>query len=134
MIWWGKYVGKPFAPDARGPDTYDCWGLVQAVHRDRLGIDLPSYGEISARDLMAVARQMDGDSAADPWRPVDQPREGDVAIMRGMHGRRIVHVGVMVDARHLLHVERDTHAAVVPVSHVSVAGRIAGYRRHTDAG
>mgnify|MGYP006284504995 CR=1 FL=1 len=40
MIEIDDLIGKPYAPNATGPDRYDCWGLVTEVAR-RAGIDLP---------------------------------------------------------------------------------------------
>ena len=127
--WWSNYIGLPFEDGGRGPYHYDCWGLLRAVYMDRLGIALPSYGEISARDLVRVARAMDA-GKDDGWLPVNEPQALDVALMRsGSGGRLVVHVGVMVDTQRLLHVEQATAAAVVPVTHYTVSGRIVGYRR-----
>ena len=129
MEWWSRYIGLPFEDGGRGPHGYDCWGLVRAIYADRLDVNLPSYGEISARDLARIARAM-AVGKDDGWRQVGVPRALDVALMRsGRGGARVVHVGVMVDGRRLLHIEEAAAAAVVPVSHFSVAGRIVGYRR-----
>lgn len=130
MKWWSKYVGKPFVDGGRGPDAFDCWGLCRAAYQDALGVDLPSYGEISARDLVRVARTMSKD-CDDGWRMVSKPEEMDIALMRGAagRGRAIVHVGVMINSRRLLHIEPAAHAAIVPINHFSVRHRIAGYRR-----
>ena len=129
MEWFSRYIGLPFDDGGRGPHGYDCWGLVRAVYADRLGVDLPSYGEISARDLARIARQMET-AKDDGWRQIGTPRALDVVLMRsGRGGARVVHVGVMVDANRLLHVEEAAATAVVPVTHFSVAGRIVGYRR-----
>lgn len=124
--WVAPYVGLPFG---EGPGQVTCWGLVRRVYADRLGIDLPAYGEISARDLMRIARAMQA-GADDGWRPVSVPQALDVALMRGPRGgASVVHVGVMIDARQMLHVEEASAAVIVPVTHWSVASRIVGYRR-----
>lgn len=120
-MWWGAYIGLPF-------EAANCWALVRRVYHDRLGIDLPEYGEISARDLVRVARAMDAGAAQECWRSVRVPREFDVVLMR--RGRAVVHVGVMTGPRYLLHTELATDAVHVPLSHPSVAGRVVGYRRH----
>lgn len=39
---WNVWVGVPFKPRGRGPDTYDCWGLIRAVLHDAKGIWFPS--------------------------------------------------------------------------------------------
>lgn len=129
MDWWADYIGLPFHDGGRGPLAYDCWGLVRRVYADRLGVDLPIYGEISARDLARVARAMDA-GQGNGWQAVQAAAPLDVVGMRsGSGGQRVVHVGVMVDAQRLLHVEAASAAVVVPVAHFSVAGRIVGYWR-----
>lgn len=129
MDWWARYIGLPFQDGGRGPHAFDCWGLVRDVYARELGVALPSYGEISARDLVAVAHAMHG-GREDAWREVSSPAPFDVVGMRaGIGGRRLVHVGVMVDGQRLLHVEAATAAAVVPTRHLTVAGRIIGHWR-----
>lgn len=131
MTWWAKYVGLPFQDGGRGPAAYDCWGLLRAVYADCLGVDLPCYGEISAHDLARIARTMGDGQAAECWHPVAVPLAFDGVLMRAAGGTRaVVHVGVAVDSRRLLHVEAATAAVVVPMTHVSVAGRIIGFRRY----
>ena len=124
-----KSVGTPWISGGRDWSGWDCWGCVRLCYRECLGVDLPSYGEISARDLARIARQMET-AKDDGWRQIGTPRALDVVLMRsGRGGARVVHVGVMVDANRLLHVEEAAATAVVPVTHFSVAGRIVGYRR-----
>lgn len=121
VSWWARYVGLPYA-------EAHCWELVRRVYADRLGVDLPSYGEVSARDLVRVAQTIEAGAAGDRWQPVQHPQALDVALMRGR--ARVWHVGVMVGPRHVLHTEIATNAVVVPLSHPLVSGRITGYRRY----
>ena len=60
MDWWARYIGLPFQDGGRGPHAFDCWGLVRDVYARELAVALPSYGEISARDLVRVAHAMHG--------------------------------------------------------------------------
>jgi len=127
-MWAAPYVGLPFGA---GPGAVTCWSLVVQVYADRLGIALPAYGDISAHDLARVARTMGREHLGDHWQAVADPRAFDVALMRsGRGGSRIVHVGVMVDADRLLHVEEATASVVVPISNYTVRARIAGFRRY----
>lgn len=129
MSWWAGYVGMPFAEDREEGGGVTCWGLVRRIYAEQLAVDLPRYGEISARDLLRVARAMDA-AKNDGWNAVQAVQAYDVCLMRGPRGgAAVVHVGVMIDAQRLLHVEAATAAVVVPVTHFSVAGRILGYRR-----
>lgn len=125
--WWERYVGLPFG-EAAGQVT--CWGLVVLVYRRELGIELPLYGEISAHDLIRIAKAMKAGDAQDGWRVVGTPGAFDVVAMRGPNGgSAVVHVGVMIDGTRMLHVEEASHAVIVPVTHWTVAARITGYRR-----
>ena len=125
MSWAATYVGVPFG---EGPGQCTCWELVRRVYAEVRGIVLPVYGEISARDLLAVARGIrDGQER---WRAVDAPQAFDVALLRSGRSAAVVHVGVMVDTERLLHVEEASAAVIVPIRHFTVASRIAGYRRY----
>ncbi len=125
--WWERYIGLPFG---EAPGQVTCWGLVVLVYRRELGIELPLYGEISAHDLIRIAKAMKAGDVDDGWRVVGVPRAFDVVAMRGpTGGSAVVHVGVMIDHSRMLHVEEASDAAIVPVSHWTVAARITGYRR-----
>ena len=129
--WWARYIGTPFKDGGRDADAVDCWGLVRLVYAAELGIDLPVYGEISARDLMRIARAM-GARKDDGWNTITEPRAFDIVLMRSGRGGgdSVIHVGVMADARRVMHVEATVATTIVPLSHFSVAGRIVGFRRH----
>jgi cell wall-associated NlpC family hydrolase len=118
--WAARYVGTPY-------DDAHCWELVRRVFRDLRGIALPSYGEIDARDLAAVARGMASAQTRDPWAVVDSPREFDIVLLRGR--ARVWHVGVMVDATGILHTERATNAVLVQRLDPAISGRVTGFRR-----
>ena len=93
-----------------------------------LGVDLPVYGETSAHDLLRVARAMSS-AAEEMWEKCDPAALAVVGMRSGSGGRFVCHVGVMVDAERVLHVERKANASVVSSRHFSVAGRIVGYWR-----
>lgn len=126
--WANPYVGIPFLDGGRGLVGCDCWGLVRLVYSAVLGIELPTYGEISAADVARVTTRIREDSAAAPWLPVMGAAQAfDVLVMRG----RPLHVGVMVDARHVLHVEAATASVIVPVARCTqVRHRRLSLHRH----
>lgn len=123
-----RYVGLPFG-EGRGCVT--CWSLICRVYADHLGIDLPGYGEISAHDLVRVARKMTAGAETGPWRKVGAPEALDVVLMRSARGGAAVcHVGVMADPLTVLHAEETTGAVLVPLTHFTIRHRIAGFRRY----
>lgn len=128
MSWWAKYVGVPFADGGRTLERgLDCWGLVRLAYVENLGVELPDYGEISANDLLAVARSIGG--GQEKWRAIPVPRALDVVLMRLYDRAWVGHVGVMIDGGRLLHTESSIAAAVVGLGHFTVQHRIAGFRR-----
>lgn len=119
MTWWGDYIGTPF-------ERAHCWALVRRVYAEQLGKTLPEYGEISADDLIRVARAMM--RGTDVWVQVDEPAPFDVVRMRGK--RWPVHVGVITRPGWLLHTEEATGAVHVPLDHWTVAPRVLDFWRH----
>jgi len=121
-----QYVGLPFAEDGRGPDRYDCWGLVKRVLEKEFGLaGLPNYlGVESVGDAIALAK------SSRTWRASSSPRRGAVVVM--LTDGVPEHVGVMVDDRNVLHVDRRMAAVCVPITHPSVAGRIESFWLHAD--
>lgn len=131
MIRWPeKYVGLPFVDHGRDYKGVDCWGLVRLVLAKECGIEVPSYGEISARDLAKVTDTIDHQSNIEPWRPVERKsvQAFDVALMRG----RPLHVGIMASPTDVMHVEQKIATVLLPLTHPAIARRLIGFRRHRD--
>lgn len=126
-----RFVGLPFGS---GPGEVTCWSLVRRVHAEMFGSDLPEYGDISARDLVRVAREMEAGAARECWIEPDGRAAGDVVLMRSARGgRAICHVGILVRPDRVLHAEEATGSVLVPVQHFTIRGRIAGFRRYVGA-
>jgi probable lipoprotein NlpC len=101
-----SFVGLPYRDLGRGPDAYDCWGLVVAVY-SAAGIALPSHSEsyVTAEDLKAISCLISG--SLQPWEEISEnearPLDG-VLITIGGYER---HIGVVVKRGHMLHVGLD---------------------------
>lgn len=129
----GRYVGIPFLDGGSTHEGCDCWGLVRLVYNENFGITLPEYNDVSSRDLRRVAREMKKGASSDPvWREVCEPRTFDVVLMRVFSGSIVAHVGIAISRDRFLHVERSSHAAIVPFGHPMYRARVAGFRRHED--
>lgn len=95
LHWAEPLIGAPWAAGCDGPESYDCWGLVRAVYRRRVSVDLPilvSDERLSEAELRMVARHQG-------WRRLDDSeplRELDVVLMRHSSGLR--HVGLAIQA------------------------------------
>lgn len=143
--WCGAYVGLPYRHGGRGPDAYDCWGLVALVLRRQFGITVPDYAEdtpAEATDRAAMARAVEAHSGApwvriahrpslrDPliWQTLEQP--GDVVLMRRL--RWPCHVGIVVAPDSMLHTEERVDAAVAPIRGGRDAATLVAIYRHRD--
>ncbi len=89
--WAMEYIGKPWESGASGPDAYDCWGLVRAVYRDRLGIDLPIV-DVDAHSVLAVRRALDRNPERSHWEEITA-LEHMAAVDLGL-GVKSHHVGI----------------------------------------
>lgn len=90
------FVGLPYREGGRGPDAYDCYGIVAAVFRTLRGIELPDWhqdrpGQQGASRAIsaALAGEVDGGRSV----KVDTPADFDIAIIGSKV--RPHHVGVV---------------------------------------
>lgn len=128
-------VGVPFVDHGRDETGCDCYGLVRLVYA-RAGVELPEHSEISAHQLIAVAKRFESARLAPPWRLLEtaaplQPM--DVAVMRSFNrpGSQVAaHVGVLVRPGVLLHSEEGAGAHLADPADRLVAPRILGWSRH----
>jgi len=127
--WINEYISIPFADGGRDRYGCDCWGLVRLVLSERYGKHLPSFGGeyASASDAATVSRIFDERRPMVDATRLDAPEEGAVVLMlrRGLP----LHVGVMVDARNVLHVERGTDSIVERIDNTRLRSRIEGFYR-----
>lgn len=93
MIDLDDLLGKPWKRGARGPDAYDCWGLVWEVQR-RFGRSLPTVDD-PPTSLMGVAKLFRDTDIRDLLQKVERPEHGCIVEMS--HSSRPYHVGVYLD-------------------------------------
>ena len=72
MLQYGDLIGVPFEYGGRGPDTYDCYGLVMECNR-RAGIIIPD--QRSPRDGTEAAELMG--HVKTRWTPIWEKREAN---------------------------------------------------------
>lgn len=134
--WAEPYMTLTFRDGGRDFPAVDCWGMVRLVLAREAGIELPTYGDIPAKALLKIARQMGSDHALPPWAPVTGERKAfDVVTMTANPGascprRAIVHVGILTGPDRVLHIEEGAGVQHLPLHHASIKTRIAGFYRH----
>ena len=113
-MWWNKYADKKFEIKGRGPDTFDCWGLLQWIYaHDRYFLNedgekvaarviLPGYEEFyeDTKDRETLS-QVIFEQRQERWREVTKPQQFDAILLR-MRGVPM-HVGVVTKPGHMIH-------------------------------
>lgn len=92
MQWVNRYLSCRYEDGARGPDRYDCWGLVREARAKFCGMMLlPSFGDLRnsnprlfTKAYEAVACRME----------LCEPEHGAIAAV--MHGKVCVHVALVL--------------------------------------
>lgn len=136
--WAARYVGIPFRTDGADFAGCNCWGLVRLVLACEVGIAVPRYAGLTAEDLRGAAQAFLAGARHDgaPFLPVvGPPAMFDVALMHALDdkSRRLPsHCGIMLGARHLLHVAAAHDAAIVPIDDPLIQHKIIGFFRHRD--
>jgi hypothetical protein len=92
--WVNSYLSCCYVDGGRGPDVYDCWGLVREVRHARLGKRLlPSYGSLRNTSPKAFTRAYRTESSL---MERCEPEAGAIAAV--MVGDICVHVAVLYDS------------------------------------
>lgn len=118
----GSMVGKKYVENGRGPDEYDCYGLVLRLG-ELYGVELP--------ELSYTMDYVDRDTVANANRSqfirVELPEFGDIIALRV--GKFVTHVGWMVDRTRFIHTTKATGAVITRVDSIKYINRIEGYYR-----
>ena len=95
-------LGKPYKAHGRGPDGYDCYGLVIEVEK-RLGKDMPDlYKKLSEGEDIHNASCV---SQKAGYRKVDKAEFGDVVVFFNQNGQ-IHHSGVCLKNGDFVHCDK----------------------------
>lgn len=116
-------IGKPFKDGARGPDAFDCWGLVMVALR-HYGYELPDY-HISAFASAAIGAEIS--SAQKTWEEITEPVPGCVVVMRFGRSATINHIGVYIGAGQFMHARDKTGVCIERVENPVFKQLIQGY-------
>lgn len=94
-------IGVPFEYGGRGPEKFDCWGLLMALNSRVHGVTLPDFRSVS--QVPRIAKIMRENMSQ--WRPIE-PRPGS-SILFEIEGFG-AHVGFQVDDYNFLHTWEDS--------------------------
>ena len=111
-----QFVGLPYREGARGPDAFDCYGLVAAVFRAVRGVELPDWYQTAPGPQSAsraISAALAGEVAGGRSELVETPADYDIAIVGSTN--RPHHVGVVVEGG-VLHASRAFGSAWRPLA------------------
>jgi cell wall-associated NlpC family hydrolase len=90
-------LGAPFRKGGRGPDEFDCYGLVKYLIHRATGQVVPDYvtpdGTGATHALMITSREF--------WRRLPGPKVGSMIFFK--IGREVCHVGYMISNGLFIH-------------------------------
>ena len=118
-------LGKRFRYGGRGPEHFDCYGLVMEMYR-RQGIDLPEY-ESFADPRLIDAGLSDG---RERWVTGIEAPEAGCMVMFRVHPPYVSHIGVMLDSLRFIHIMHKTGVAVERIDSLLWRDKLAGFYRY----
>ncbi len=140
--WVAGYIGIPFLDLGRDRTGCDCWGLVRLVLAEQVGIQLLSlatcYG--SEGNAAGVGDAIETERRSSAWDRINTGEERPFDVVEMSGAARIpgsgwvfgpLHVGIVVAAGWLLHVERGTAAVLARYREDQVIRRrVLGFWRY----
>lgn len=131
MTWWNKYIGAGFQEKGRGPDFFDCWGLLKHIYQydHPKAFILPGYEELyeSTSDRDTLGRVI-FDERQKGWAEVPAPQEFDAILLR-MRGVPM-HVGIVTRAGHMLHCAHGIGAVHERFDSMRWSSKVLGFFRY----
>lgn len=132
--WVSKYIGLEFKSKGRGPDRFDCWGLVIAIYQEQFNIKLPSYVDSytdagNARDisnLLIVADERLN------WISISKGSEriSDLILLRMK--REPMHIGLILTKNTFIHIHSGIGSVIQRYDGLVWERRVIGFYRHVD--
>ena len=131
MHWLADYIGKPWEAGERGPQAFDCYGLVWHIYKHRLGVELPTY-PIAPNRFESVWKAYSDCAGSLEWKPVASPEAFDVV---GMGRKGIVHhLGLFLesDGGLVLHAEDGQNVSAQGLDRIREKYRRIEFYRHAE--
>lgn len=121
--WASKYLGKKWVLGAKGPDVFDCWGLVHYIYKHHFGVNLPEYPAINVNTLSKVVRLINRGLQSDQWEKLATPEHG-CAVGMSTNIKSMHHVGIYVamDDGYVLHCATGKNVIAQPVNDLHRTG------------
>ena len=110
------YLGKPWVRFGRGPDSFDCWGLVRHYYAREFSLELPLH--IIAPERLAEVVKTMRSALESEWIEIDEPQDNCLVVMSSK--RQPHHVGVCISHREklVLHCASSQNTCCQPLDQI----------------
>ena len=124
---WNKYVGIPWKQGGRSFEGADCWGLLLLFYYNEFKIEINDYDSFFYDgDLDRIYDSGVEHGEYDNWIKLEKPQPGAGILFRCLNYP--IHVGICVNNRKFLHIERSKNSVIV--DNWKWRNRIEGYYIH----
>lgn len=132
MHWAEKYISLPWIQGARGPDTFDCWGLLICIYKERYNVELP---DVPGADLKTFWRLINKEiECPTVWTREIKPKDGYAVAMGGTEMFHHVGVYLDIDGGLVLHAANMKNIVAQPLRGIRASGmRRIQFFRHNGA-
>ena len=90
-----KLLGKPYVSGARGPESFDCWGLVTYFYKEVFAVELPLYPNEDPFNVKRVSGLLEKGAHSSDWVEIKKPEHGCVVAMS--RSKVFHHVGIWLE-------------------------------------
>lgn len=120
-----KYFTAEFKNGGRGPDKFDCLGLLLSVYRD-FGIILPDF-RVNCFDVKKINTTID--SVRPNWERLAYPEAPCAVVMKNEENAPgwCNHLGVYVGSGYFIHILKDAGVLKTRINDLYWIPRIEGY-------
>ena len=95
MHWAIDYLGKPWVSGGRGPDCFDCWGLVCDIYQKQFEIELSPFEGYNPKDLRRTNEEIEKQGVLGEWIKLDEPEDNCLVLMS--KNKAFHHIGIFID-------------------------------------
>ena len=95
--WVNDYIGIPFKTNGRDRDGLDCYGLIAAVYKDQLGVDIPDWhvaDDSTSTVMETISNGLNVELDAQRAHEVAEPKDMDILVLSRMGVA--YHVGIYI--------------------------------------
>lgn len=113
-----KYLGKPWEVGANGPNSFDCWGLLEDIYKNEKGVTLSRYADLDKLCKEDVCRTIETDLQT-TWIRLENPVDLCLVTLSNLPNK-IFHVGCFIakDAGYVIHTRKNFGCMIEPMGKI----------------